>query len=301
MLDEPDVIDAEATTALATTAREEGQAQVAAMQAVSRPISLKNGLSLLPVAQQEIVLAEYDARRVSFRRWLMEHLVQGIHYGVPPGCEIKVNAKGEILQFVRGKERAVPRDQWRAKPSLYKAGALLLMDLLKLRATFQADKDAWEQLGSKPGHLVFECELVNPATGEVVGEGRGVFEVGEKKMGSNAAIKMSQKRALIDAVLRTTALADLFTQDMEPAAPSPRPDADPNAPAAPTRGQRAGQGPVSADELKALAGRYKRKNPNCEPKHFLQWVTDQIGEADDWLQPPRWTRSQLAACMEALQ
>ena len=51
--------------------------------------------------------------------------------------------------------------------------------------------------------------------GEVVSEGRGAREVLKEK-DINKAIKMAQKSAQIDAVLRTGALSEAFTQDIGP-------------------------------------------------------------------------------------
>jgi len=165
-----------------------------------RPAAFADGMALLPVEEQNRVLAEYDERRKSFREWLLSHLKPGIHYGVPPGCEPRTKPKPE---------------QWQHKPSLYKAGALLLVDLLKLRPAFEADNDAWAQLGRPDATFVMKCRLILPSTDRVVGEGRGVFAVGEKKgMNANSAIKMAEKRALVDAIINTVAVCgDLFTQD----------------------------------------------------------------------------------------
>ena len=62
------------------------------------------------------------------------------------------------------------------------------------------------------------CELymVVKETGEWknLGAGHGVFLVGEKKMNANAATKMAEKRAHVDAVLNCIpVLGELFTQD----------------------------------------------------------------------------------------
>jgi len=139
-----------------------------------RPAAFSDGMALLPVEEQNRVLAAYDERRTSFRAWLLSHLKPGIHYGVPPGCE----------------PRSTPNpEQWQHKPSLYKAGALLLVDLLKLRPEFEADNDAWTQLGRPDATFVMKCRLILPGTDRIVGEGRGVFAVGEKKgMNANSAI-----------------------------------------------------------------------------------------------------------------
>lgn len=184
---------------------------------VTKALTLMDGAGLLPVAQMDEALEEYDTRRKVFYTWLLGHMEQGIHYGFPPGT---YQAKGD------------PK-QWQSKPSLYKAGALLLCDLLRLRPAFAVDRDAWEQLGSRAGTFVLRCELSSRDTGEVLGEGRGIFAEGEKKMNCNSAIKMAQKRAMVDAVINTVAVvADLFTQDMEDNADADKPAKTQPAPAA---------------------------------------------------------------------
>lgn len=263
-----------------------------------RPISLQDGVALLPVAEQQAKLAEYDARRNCFREWLLSHFIEGVHYGVPPGCEPKqTNPK-----------------QWQAKPSLYKAGALLIVDLLKLKAKFTADKEAWEQMGSKAGTFVMRCELLHPTTDRVIGEGRGVFAIGEKKMIANSAIKMCEKRALVDAVLNGIPVcADLFSQDMEEVGPnpSPQPAADPMQPQAPTRSERTPQAAATGKdgeeqyiynktpEYAALVEAYRAKYPGNDVPAFRQWCTDQTGvsmEAGE-----NWTKERILACTEALK
>jgi hypothetical protein len=50
----------------------------------------------------------------------------------------------------------------------------------------------------------------------VVGQGRGVAELRETSMNSaNMAVKMAEKRAYVDAVLRAAGLSQYFTQDLE--------------------------------------------------------------------------------------
>jgi hypothetical protein len=195
-----------------------------------RPVNLRDGVSLMSVEKQNEVLTEYDKRRENFRKWLLKHLVQGVHYGFSPGCEPKLDKAGNLMQWNKKSNQyvTISKDSWQVKPSLYKAGAQLIVDLLKMRITFEADNAAWQQLGSKAGSFVFKCILVDPATGDPVGEGRGVFSVGEKGMNENAAIKMAQKRAMVDAVITTVAVcADLFTQDMEDDEKKPEPKPTP--------------------------------------------------------------------------
>ena len=171
---------------------------------------------LMPSAQMEVALAEYKDRRQTFRRWLLEQLREGIHYGYPPGCEPKGNAKPA---------------QWTHKPSLYKAGADFMCDLMGVRDEYDADRAAWEQLGSKEGTVVYCCRLISRKTGELVGEGRGAFVSGNKGMKENAALKMAKKCAKVDAVINSWGLSDLFTQDIEDADHQPQ-RTKPNKPTA---------------------------------------------------------------------
>ncbi|HUV63438.1 MAG TPA: hypothetical protein VMW24_06035 [Sedimentisphaerales bacterium] len=254
-----------------------------------RPISVKDGISLLPIKQQEVALAQYTERRQFFRRWLLSQLVQGVHYGFPPGC---VPAKTDPLQ-------------WQAKPSLYKSGAMLLVDLLKFQVRYEADEVAWRQLGGQAGNFVMRAIIIDAKTGIELGEGRGVFAVGEKKMNANSAIKMAEKRALVDAVIHSVALcADLFTQDLdEPPPESAKPEKDPFAPKAPTRQERAE--PVSYEkDIKPL---YQRWGPLA----VKQWPSEKklAGRFNEYVESIAgrtiasindWTHDLLAAVMRDL-
>jgi len=156
---------------------------------ISRPMSLQQGMSLLPVEQQEKVLTEYDKRRSFFLKWLFSHLVEGISYGFPPGCEAKYDENGDMLQYSRKNNTwtRVSSSQWIAKPSLYDAGARLVVDLLHLKPTYKNDKDAWEMAG-KPGGVIFRtCQLVDQASQAIIGEGTGAYKINDKGMDENAA------------------------------------------------------------------------------------------------------------------
>lgn len=187
----------------------------------------------VPIEVMQRALTEYKERRDEFRAWLKEQLVEGIHYGYAPGCEPRLNASGELMIWQKGKGqndggyKAYSRKQWQAKPSLYKAGADFICDLLGIQPRFEADMEAWQQLGSQSGTFVMKCSLLSKATAEIVGEGRGVRKEGQKGGDANNAIKMAQKAAKVDAVLNAYGLSDLFTQDMDPDdAPKQSPNAE---------------------------------------------------------------------------
>ncbi len=171
-----------------------------------RAVDFKNGVQLLSVEDQKIFLAEHTLRREHFRKWLMSQLVQGVHYGYPPGCEPKLDRQGMPV---------VNKKQWTAKPSLYKAGAHFIIELLKVRAVYEPDMETWEMSGRVAGLIFRKCKILNPATGDVLGEGSGAYQIGKKGMDANAAIKMAEKNSATSAVINTFALADLFTQDLE--------------------------------------------------------------------------------------
>jgi len=192
---------------------DENALAVSQMTTIQRPMSLKDGVGLLPVEQQKAILSEYDDRRAFFLKWLFSHLKEGIHYGFPPGCEVKYNQSGDAVDY---KGYRINPAQWIAKPSLYKAGAKLIIDLLRLKPQYSSDMDTWKMMGEPKGVVVRKCTLVNPDTGDIVGEGTGAFKVGEKTMMENSTVKMADKRADVAAVMNgIPVIGELFTQDIE--------------------------------------------------------------------------------------
>lgn len=102
-----------------------------------------------------------------------------------------------------------------SKPSLFKPGSEKFLSLFKLTAQFEKDTDTWEMAGSEAGVFSYKCRLLDSKK-RLVGEGRGVSKLSEKQGWTiNNAVKIAEKRAQIDAVLRTGALSDFFTQDLE--------------------------------------------------------------------------------------
>lgn len=102
-----------------------------------------------------------------------------------------------------------------SKPTLFKPGSEKLASIMHLRPTFVKDDDTWEMSGKVPGLFCYICYLVN-TKGETVGEGRGAANVHEKQGWiENNAIKIAQKRAMTDCVIRSGQLSDVFTQDIE--------------------------------------------------------------------------------------
>jgi len=100
------------------------------------------------------------------------------------------------------------------KKNLLKPGSEKIMAMLKLTPRFRIDKETSEALnfaGMKS--VCYICELMY--NGQVVGEGRGAVEGGEKGWKANMIVKMAEKRSQVDAVLRVSSLSDIYTQDAE--------------------------------------------------------------------------------------
>lgn len=98
------------------------------------------------------------------------------------------------------------------KKSLAKGGAEKIASIFKWTAKFDKDTESLEMLGDIKGLVAFKCTLMN---GHFVGEGRGAAMLAKNAGDPNKTLKMAQKSAFIDAVLRASGLSDFFTQDLE--------------------------------------------------------------------------------------
>lgn len=127
--------------------------------------------------------------------------------------EVNERIKSIVDDFKDGVDYAVVVGK---KPTLLIPGADKVNFRFNLMATFRKDLEVIEMTGIK-GAIAFICELVNRATGQKVGEGRGAAVLGDGQNCKtlNGAIKMAEIRAERDAVLRTFALRERYTQDME--------------------------------------------------------------------------------------
>ena len=164
------------------------------------------------------------------RNWILSKLVEGVHYGIPPGCEPDPN---------------IDPIQWKARRMLYKAGAQFIAEILKWEPRFEADMDAWKQGGGVAGTHYRKCTLYRKSDHKFIGEGNGMGQVGAKRRDGNAAIKVGNKCALSDAILNATGLSDLFTQD--------GPEADEEkGPAKSAAASRTGKKPPSTETANAV-------------------------------------------------
>lgn len=99
------------------------------------------------------------------------------------------------------------------KKSLAKGGAEKIASIFQWNSTFNKDTESLEMLGQEVGLVAFKCTLAKGS--KFVGEGRGAATLKKNAGDPNKTLKMAQKSAFIDAVLRASGLSDFFTQDLE--------------------------------------------------------------------------------------
>jgi hypothetical protein len=145
-------------------------------------------------------------------------LITGEDYGV--ALEREKAYRGHLTKYIR-EELISDKDYGviKNKPCLLKPGAEKINNLLNLQANFSKDDETLDMITEEiktqeGGILAYKCELYNRTTGLKVSEGRGACTIREKGGNINTAIKISEKRAMIDAVLRL-GLSDAYTQDLD--------------------------------------------------------------------------------------
>lgn len=150
-------------------------------------------LAIIPnrpsVAQMEQMILEDKERTNLIVNYVKDSLVSGIDYG-------------KAIDLAK-------------KDSLLKPGAEKTCRLFKTHARWLPDDDTHRMYGSPPNVVCLRCEIIDNATGAVLGEGRGSGEKGPQNRDYNKATKIAEKRALVDACLYTFCLSEFFTQDME--------------------------------------------------------------------------------------
>jgi len=154
-----------------------------------------------PKAMAEQMKVEAQKRKL-IKEYINYHMVDGVDYGkihIGKNCDNQYQCT-KAFHF--------------SKNTLFKPGSEKFVSLFKLRPMFEKDTDTLEMAGQEKGLFAYVCRLYT-VKGDMVGEGRGAASLSEKTWLVNNAIKIAQKRAQVDAVLRTGALSDFFTQDLE--------------------------------------------------------------------------------------
>lgn len=146
----------------------------------------------------------------------------------------------------------------RGKKSLGKPGAEKIAGIYRYAATFQVDRETMACLPDKGEWIAFVCTLTRD--GELQGEGRGAETLKEAQGDPNKMIKMAQKSAFVDAVIRATGISDLFTQDIEHM---------PNA--------NIGRSPARGREPERETPSAKATPPPRAAKRPVEWAEDETG------------------------
>lgn len=98
----------------------------------------------------------------------------------------------------------------KGRKSLGKSGAELIASAFGYVAEFQRDT-IFDQM---PGVVSFICNLTNK-DGKPVGQGRGASSLEKTDGDPNKCLKMAEKSSFVSAIIRSSSLSDLFSQDLE--------------------------------------------------------------------------------------
>jgi hypothetical protein len=293
---------------------------------------MRSQLQTLPVEAQSQVLAEYRDRRANFRSWLKAQLIEGVHFGYPPGTLPTTKMINGVKHFEQKTSRGttwIPSTQWQAKPSLYKAGADFIIELMACRDSYSPDRDVWEMMGSNKSEVCMRCDLFDNISGKKIADGHGYGSRGSRDdydgKSGNTAIKMASKRAKVAAVLNAFGLADLFTQDIEDGGTDgppevTNPELAPEAPRdVPTRSDDrhspgpAGSGSVEVTELRNAFARWSKivktesvqlgVEPNVSKENFVSYAVQFLdgGDSASALDPSHWSRTAFRAMEKDLR
>lgn len=202
-------------------------------------------MTIDPQALRERMALETERRKV-LTDYISANMKEGTDYG-------KIAFKDKITGAIRGE----------SKPTLFKPGAEKFCSLFSLQATFNKDFETWEMLGSQQGVIAYVCVL-KTKSGTIVGEGRGIADIREKQgWTANNCVKIAEKRAQIDAVLRSGGLSDFFTQDLED-------KPDDNYDVGSRSFRNASPDKISQPQMRMIFGLIKKANSTKE--QFESWL-----------------------------
>ncbi|EGV16435.1 hypothetical protein [Thiocapsa marina] len=157
---------------------------------VGQSVDLASPLDL-PIELFKEGLERRSNNRAMLLSWIRSALTEGVDFGI------------------------IPTKNGNAKKSLWKPGAEKIAGMLGVvgRFTFQ-DLDSLLAQGVIPEYVVVHCQLVD-TTSRVLAQGVGARSLKKDYGDLNKALKMAEKSAHIDAVLRLGGLSEVFTQDIE--------------------------------------------------------------------------------------
>ena len=235
----------------------------------------------LPPAHFAAGLTRRQENRKALIAWIRNALVDGVDYG------------------------SIPTKRGPSKPSLWKPGAEKITGMLGLTVAFPSLKETEQALlnGTPPETILMRCELKD-ASGRILADGAGARSVKQDYGDYNKAIKMAEKSAHIDAVLRLAGLSEVFTQDLEdlPAPPGEVPQPDDPDPSPQRR--------ISALEVQRLHKRIVQLQlPSLRVMNWMRrkWHLDQYADltaeqfSQLWKNLDTWAHSQPNAADQPKQ
>ncbi len=229
--------------------------------------------SALDAKRFRLNLDKRSVNRDTMMEWLRDALTVNVDFGrihIAKNCQDKYNCTNPY-HF--------------SKPSLWKPGAEKICGMLGLTVTFPG-LGAYEAKileGVELKQVMLRCHLLNDQ-GQIVGEGVGCRSVIEDARTRddrlipdlNKTIKMAEKSAMIDAVLRAGGLSEVFTQDMEDQFTDE--SADPYAPGA-DGSHNPFEGSANINlETHCTIGKWKGREWKEVDEGYLRWLIDNIDD-----------------------
>ncbi len=160
----------------------------------------------LPAETFKAGLDRRKQNRSALMAWVREALIEGSDFG-----KIHVVSRNKCQA---GKHCQNPNHF--SKPSLFKPGAEKICGMLGVTVRYPTlpDYEKAALNGVKLSQIIIRCEIVD-ASEKVVANGIGARVLSQDNGDINKALKMAEKSAHIDAVLRMAGLSEVFTQDIE--------------------------------------------------------------------------------------
>lgn len=181
-----------------------------------KQVEYTDGIAVDPNGLDEIIATADQKLSLALNETLPAQVVEQ----APPAAIIKAQVDSflEVRRYVLDRilPLMVPGTDFyeiRGKKSLGKPGAEKIASIFRFSASFTVDRDAMACLASQDNWIAFICTLNRD--GVFVGEGRGAETLKESQGDPNKMLKMAQKSAFVDAVIRATGISDLFTQDLD--------------------------------------------------------------------------------------
>ena len=160
--------------------------------------------------QFKAALERRQSNRTSLMEWLWKALKEGVDYG-----RIHVVKKEVCRGASCGCTYEINPGHW-SKFTLFKSGAEKLYGMLNLKPTWPglAEYESKALNGEQIEQIILRCDLLAD-DGTIIGYGIGARSVDKDYGDLNKALKMCKKSGLIDAVLTTGGLSEIFTQNLE--------------------------------------------------------------------------------------